>query len=258
MHDARRVLRFLQVTQDADGHWCQNMWLDGSPYWTGIQMDEAALPVLLVDLAARCGALRPGERERVLAHDPARGRLHRAQRSGQSRRIAGKRMRAIRRSRSAPRSPRSSSPPTMPTRNGHPGIADLSPRNRRRLERVARRLDVRHATPRWPAAAASTGYYVRVAEPDQADAASPKHGFVPIKNRPPAESSASAALMVSPDALALVRFGLRAADDPRIVNTVKVIDALLKVDTPRGPSWHRYNGDGYGEHDDGSPFDGTG
>ena len=46
-HDARRVLRFLQVTQDADGHWCQNMWLDGSPYWTGIQMDEAALPVLL-------------------------------------------------------------------------------------------------------------------------------------------------------------------------------------------------------------------
>ena len=64
--------------------------------------------------------------------------------------------------------------------------------------------------------------------------------------------------MVSPDALALVRFGLRAADDPRIVNTVKVIDALLKVDTPSGPSWHRYNGDGYGEHDDGSPFDGTG
>ena len=102
------------------------------------------------------------------------------------------------------------------------------------------------------------GYYVRVAEPDQADAASPKHGFVPIKNRPPAESSASSALTVSPDALALVRFGLRAADDPRIVNTVKVIDALLKVDTPRGPSWHRYNGDGYGEHDDGSPFDGTG
>ena len=39
--------------------------------------------------------------------------------------------------------------------------------------------------------------------------------------------------MVSLDALALVRFGLRAADDPRIVNTVKVVDATLKVDTPR-------------------------
>ena len=64
--------------------------------------------------------------------------------------------------------------------------------------------------------------------------------------------------MVSLDALAFVRFGLRAADDPRIVNTVKVIDATLKVDTPRGPAWHRYQGDGYGEHADGGPFDGTG
>ena len=55
-----------------------------------------------------------------------------------------------------------------------------------------------------------------------------------------------------------MRFGLRAADDPRIVSTVKVIDATLRVDTPRGPAWHRYQGDGYGEHADGEPFDGTG
>jgi glucoamylase len=27
---------------------------------------------------------------------------------------------------------------------------------------------------------------------------------------------------------------------------------------PQGPCWYRYNGDGYGEHADGSPFDGTG
>jgi glucoamylase len=27
---------------------------------------------------------------------------------------------------------------------------------------------------------------------------------------------------------------------------------------PNGPVWHRYNGDGYGEHDDGSAFDGSG
>jgi glucoamylase len=60
--------------------------------------------------------------------------------------------------------------------------------------------------------------------------------------------------VVSPDALALVRFGLRVADDPRIVATVKAIDATLRVETPRGPSWRRYNGDGYGEHDDGAPF----
>ena len=39
---------------------------------------------------------------------------------------------------------------------------------------------------------------------------------------------------------------------------MKVIDALLRVDTPSGPAWHRYNDDGYGEHEDGSPFDGIG
>ena len=64
--------------------------------------------------------------------------------------------------------------------------------------------------------------------------------------------------IVSPDALALVRFGLRAPDDPRMVNTIKVIDELLRVNLPQGPGWYRYNCDGYGEHEDGSPFDGTG
>ena len=81
---------------------------------------------------------------------------------------------------------------------------------------------------------------------------------VHVKNVSAAEDTREASHLVSPDALALVRFGLRAADDPRIRDTAKVIDALLKVETPSGPSWHRYNDDGYGEHEDGSPFDGTG
>jgi len=102
------------------------------------------------------------------------------------------------------------------------------------------------------------GYYVRIAPPEVECAPSPSEGFVPIKNRPPGENRATAGHVISPDALALVRFGLRAPDDPRILNTVKVIDALLKVNLPQGPSWYRYNGDGYGEHADGSPFDGTG
>ena len=55
--DVRRVLSYLQTTQQPDGHWSQNMWLDGSPYWNGIQMDETALPILLVDLAHREKAL---------------------------------------------------------------------------------------------------------------------------------------------------------------------------------------------------------
>jgi glucoamylase len=102
------------------------------------------------------------------------------------------------------------------------------------------------------------GYYVRLAPPEVAEAPSPAFGFVPIKNRPPGQSTLPADEIVSPDALALVRFGLRAPDDPRIVNTVRVIDALLKVETPCGTSWYRYNHDGYGEHEDGREFDGTG
>jgi len=81
---------------------------------------------------------------------------------------------------------------------------------------------------------------------------------VPIKNRPPGEDGQRAYHIVSPDALALVRFGLRAPDDPRILNTVRAIDALLSVKLPQGTCWYRYNGDGYGEHEDGSAFDGTG
>ena len=79
-----------------------------------------------------------------------------------------------------------------------------------------------------------------------------------VKNVPQADDRRLAIHLVSPDALALVRFGVRAADDQRIRDTVKVIDAVLKMETPSGPVWHRYNGDGYGEHADGAPFDGTG
>ena len=39
-----------------------------------------------------------------------------------------------------------------------------------------------------------------------------------------------------------------------ILNTLKIVDAVLKVDTPAGPSWHRYNHDGYGQQRDGGPF----
>ena len=79
-----------------------------------------------------------------------------------------------------------------------------------------------------------------------------------VRNRFAGTSYVAADELVSTDALALVRFGLRAADDPRIIDTVKVIDHVLRVDLPYGPGWRRYNGDGYGEHDDGRPYDGTG
>src|SRR6267378_5041326 len=45
--EARDTLRYLIATQIEDGHWYQNPWLGGRPYWEGIQLDETAFPVLL-------------------------------------------------------------------------------------------------------------------------------------------------------------------------------------------------------------------
>lgn len=42
-----RILRYLLARQNADGGWHQNFWVDGTPYWTGIQLDEIAFPILL-------------------------------------------------------------------------------------------------------------------------------------------------------------------------------------------------------------------
>ena len=44
----------------------------------------------------------------------------------------------------------------------------------------------------------------------------------------------------------------------KLLKPLKVIDALLKVDTPNGSCWHRYNNDGYGEKANGEAYDGTG
>jgi glucoamylase len=92
-----------------------------------------------------------------------------------------------------------------------------------------------------------------VREPDAAS-----HETIQLRNRTPDECVVPFEEVVSVDALALVRFGLRAPADPRIVNTVKVIDAILRARTDTGPAWYRYNGDGYGEKPNGDPFDGIG
>ena len=54
--------------------------------------------------------------------------------------------------------------------------------------------------------------------------------------------------------LELVRYGILPANDPLIVDSLRVVDATLKIETPAGPCWRRFNHDGYGQRDDGSPF----
>jgi glucoamylase len=58
--------------------------------------------------------------------------------------------------------------------------------------------------------------------------------------------------------LQLVRFGIRAADDPIVLSSVEVIDRVLRRELPQGPCWRRYNHDGYGQNADGSAFEGAG
>src|SRR5208337_3395901 len=58
--------------------------------------------------------------------------------------------------------------------------------------------------------------------------------------------------------LELVRYGIRKASDPLVVDSLRVVDKILKVDTPLGPCWHRYNHDGYGQREDGGPYEGWG
>ncbi len=37
-------------------HWVQNQWVDGVAYWSGVQLDEAAYPILLAGALRRGGA----------------------------------------------------------------------------------------------------------------------------------------------------------------------------------------------------------
>lgn len=256
LDDACQVLDYLTVTQEADGHWPQNMWMDGTPYWNGVQLDEAAFPVLLADLALRHSDGDAGMTERlwpmvrraarfIVCNGPVTQQDRWEEDPGYSPFTLAAEVAAL------------LVASEWAARQGEPGVAGYLRATadtwNASIERwtyvtdtdLARRLGV-------------DGYYVRIAPPETADAASPKDGFVPIKNRPLDWGMARADQVVSPDALALVRFGLRDANDPRIVNTIKTIDALLKVETPYGPAWYRYTGDGYGEHEDGRPFDGAG
>jgi glucoamylase len=254
--DARRVLAYLQVTQEADGRWFQNMWLDGTAYWSGIQLDEVALAVLFLGLAHREKALKRADLPFFWP---------------MVKKAAGYLV------RNGPVTPMDRweenpgySPFTLGAVIGALLIAaDLAEANHDKplAGYLRETADAWNASlERWlyvtdtelARKVGVEGYYIRLAPPGAAGAESVAGLDVLVKNQPPKQSSIRAGDLVSPDALALVRFGLRAADDPRIVNTVRVIDAVLKVDAPQGPVWHRYTRDGYGEHADGSPYDGTG
>jgi glucoamylase len=83
--------------------------------------------------------------------------------------------------------------------------------------------------------------------------------MIHIANREPGEKfDFEAREVIDGGFLELVRYGVRRADDPLIVDSLKIVDKILKIDTPFGVCWRRYNHDGYGQKKDGGPYDGSG
>jgi glucoamylase len=247
-NEAREVLTYLLATQQHDGHWLQNQWLGGRPYWSGVQLDETALPVLLA------------------AQLDERGTLAGVHVGASVRRALGYLV------LNGPASPQDRweedagvNPYTLAVCIAAlVAGAALIPEHERALPLAvadfwnARLEDwcVARDTPLGQAYGVAA-YYVREAPSDiLCDDRAMRH-VVTVKNHS-YDLGLAANEQIATDFLELIRVGLRRPDDPLIVDSLKLVDALLKTDTPHGPVWHRYNGDGYGEHSDGRAFDGTG
>jgi glucoamylase len=252
---AQSVLDYLRATQEADGHWAQNSWLDGRPYWSGVQIDETGFPILLYDMLLRAGAICPAHADRytrmietaasyIIRNGPVTQEDRWEEDSGYSPFTIAVEIAALLAA--------ADSLEVAGKRAAAEYLRETADYWNEQIEswtyasdtEMSRKLGI-------------SGYYMRIGY-SQGNAINRTRGFVPIRNRTDANASIEAGLLISPDALALVRFGLRAANDPRILDTIAAIDSLLKRDLPAGPYWYRYNDDGYGEHVDGAPFDGTG
>jgi glucoamylase len=246
--EVRNTLRYLIATQQADGSWHQNQWLSGEPYWTGLQLDEIAFPVLLAGTMAQRDALHG-----IAVADMINGALSFIAGTGPSTQQdrweenAGINAYTLAVCIAALVTGAAFLP--QPAQGLALTLADfwndrLEAWTTVRGTALAQRLGVE-------------GYYIRVAPPDVLSRPQSLHDSLILKNRL-RDAAVPAEEEISTDFLQLVRFGLRSADDATVRDSIKVVDALLKADTPNGPAWHRYNGDGYGEHLDGRPFDGRG
>lgn len=250
---AREVLLFLMTTQEENGHWWQCMWADGSAYWKGLQMDETALPILLADEMRRAKFLKGIEpwpmvqkaTRFILQNGPITQQGRWEEDAGYNAYTVATEIAAL-----------LAAAEFYEEEHMHSEAKYL----RETADWWNRRLDDWLYVKDSPLAkkCGVEGFYVRVAPQQLFDGTPNPDKNILIMNRPKEEMSYPYDSIVCVDAIALVRFGLRAADDPRMLNTIKVIDQVLKTNTKKGEIWHRYNEDGYGEHNDGRPYDGTG
>jgi glucoamylase len=248
---ALRALIWLACIQEADGSEPQNSSITGKPYWKGIQLDEVAVPILLAWRLRRANALREFDPWKLISraagylilNGPVTAQERWEENSGYS-------------------------PSTLAAIIAALVCAAEFAHDRK--EKIAANILLAYAD--WLSSNLETWmvtdhgelvkgkprHYVRItpAIPQQADGtADPNTAVIQIAN---GGGQHHARNIVGGDFLQLVRLGVRAANDPLIVDSIAVIDQILKHDLPHGPCWRRYNHDGYGQKADGSAYDGTG
>ncbi len=251
---AWQTFLYLASIQSDGGSWPQNNWLDGEPYWRGVQLDETAFPVLLAyrlreTAADRAVDLWPIVRKAAafLARTGPVTQEERWEEDG------------------------GYSPSTLATciaalvcaaafarAAGEPELGAY-------LEEVADwwagQLDFWTFTCEGDLVPGHPEHYVRLGVPQDGrdDGRRSNGATVVIHNLSPgAVAEFPTRDVVDTGFLELVRHGVRPANDRSVVVSLPVVDATLKVELPCGPCWHRYNHDGYGEREDGSPFVGWG
>jgi glucoamylase len=250
-----RALIYLACTQRADGGFPQNSWVDGQPYWTGIQLDEVAFPIMLALRLDRAGALAgfdPYPMVRAAAaylinNGPVTPQDRWEENSGYSPSTIASNIAAI------------VCAACFANERGDETTAGFLLAYADFLESHVEAWTV---TKRGTLVPGINRHYVRINPADPNDPVpndDPDRGLVPIRNRPPGTRyEFPAAEIVDAGFLELVRYGIRKPGDPLIEDSLKVIDAVLKTDFPAGPCWQRYTHDGYGQRDDGGPFEGWG
>jgi glucoamylase len=252
---ALRALVYLTCTQKPDGGFSQNFWVNGEPYWTGIQLDEVAFPIILAWRLWKLEGL--GNFDVFPFVERAAGFLVRYAPVTQQERweeCAGY------------------SPSTLAAViSGLICAADMarahdSPELAHFLEEHADWIEGHLED--WTVT--NTGvlhpgikrHYMRIRPPECGEPYAHEEcgrEMIHINNIAPGEKSEfEAREIVDAGFLELVRYGVRAAGDPLIADSLKVVDHVLKVDAPQGPCWRRYNHDGYGQRADGGPFLGFG
>jgi len=252
---AVRALIYLATTQQEDGGFAQNFWIDGNPYWTGIQLDEVAFPILLAWLLHQENAalnfnfypmiIRAAGY--LIRHGPITQQERWEEASGYSPSTLAANIAAL------------ICAAKFARERGDEATAQF-------IEEYADFLECHIEA--WTVTTQGTlvpgikRHYIRITPANTNDPQpneDPNHGTLFISSRPPGTPNVFPAKeIVDGGFLQLVRYGIRQPDDPIIVDSVKVIDAVLKVDTLFGPCWHRYNHDGYGQRSDGAPYIGWG